>query len=84
MLGYIDNDGDVYAVTTTIPAFNDLETNGFSATLNWQFDNFNLTSISDISNVERAYVEDSDASPESVFNLFLLTDAGAVIAGVAY
>lgn len=78
VLGYIDNDGDVYAGDYDDPGFNDLETNGFSVTLNWQFDNFNLTSISDISNVERAYVEDSDASPAPVFNLFLLTDAEQV------
>ncbi|MEQ9394000.1 TonB-dependent receptor [Haliea sp.] len=78
VLGYIDNDGDVYAGDYDDPGFNDLETNGFSATLNWRFDDFNLTSISDISNVERVYIEDSDASPVSVFNFYLTTDAEQV------
>lgn len=75
VLEYIDNDGDVYAGDYDDPGYNDLETDGFTATLKWQFEHFTLTSISDISNVERTYIEDSDASPVSVFNFYLTTDA---------
>ena len=75
MLGYIDNDGDVYAGDYDDPGFNDLETEGYTATLKWSFDSFRMTSITDLSTVEREYIEDSDASPEAFFNFFLLTDA---------
>ncbi|VEL98038.1 iron complex outermembrane receptor protein [Alteromonas sp. 76-1] len=76
VLGYIDNDGDVYAGDYDDPGFNDLETNGATATLNWQInDELKLVSISDVSNVERTYIEDSDASPVPLFNFFLTTDA---------
>ncbi len=75
VLEYIDNDGDVYAGDYDDPGFNDLKTDGLTATLNWDFENFRLTSITDQSNVEREYIEDSDASPAPVFNFFLLTDA---------
>ncbi len=75
VLGYIDNDGDVYAGDYDDPGFNDLETEGYTATLKWSFDSFRMTSITDLSTVEREYIEDSDASPEAFFNFFLLTDA---------
>jgi len=76
VLGYIDNDGDVYAGDYDDPGFNDLETAGYSATIKWAInDNVNLTSITDFSTVERTYIEDSDASPVPLFNFFLTTDA---------
>ena len=75
VLGYLDNDGDVYAGDYDDPGFNDLETDGFTVTLKWNFGGMRLTSITDQSNVEREYIEDSDASPAPVFNFFLLTDA---------
>jgi iron complex outermembrane recepter protein len=75
VLGYLDNDGDVYAGDYDDPGYNELETNGYSATLTWTFDNFTLTSITDYSTVKRKYIEDSDASPAPVFNFFLNTDA---------
>ncbi|MBT4518598.1 MAG: TonB-dependent receptor [Halieaceae bacterium] len=75
VLGYIDNDGDVFAGDYDDPGYNDLETRGYTGTLKWSFDNFTLTSITDFSTVERKYIEDSDASPAPVFNFFLNTDA---------
>ena len=75
VLGYIDNDGDVYAGDYDDPGFNNLETGGFTMTANKEFENFDLTMISDYSTVERQYIEDSDASPVSFFNFFLTTDA---------
>jgi iron complex outermembrane receptor protein len=75
VLEYIDNDGDVYAGDYDRTGFNDLETNGYTATLKWSFGDINLTSITDYSEVERHYIEDSDASPAPVFSFFLNTDA---------
>ena len=75
VLGYIDNDGDVYAGDYDRDGHNDLETEGFTGTVNWDFGNVTLTSITDYSTVERDYIEDSDASPVPLFNFFLTTDA---------
>ena len=75
VLGYIDNDGDVYEGDYDRDGHNDLVTEGFSATANWDFDNFTLTSITDYSTVKRDYIEDSDASPVPLFNFYLTTDA---------
>ncbi len=75
VLGYIDNDGDVYEGDYDRDGHNDLETEGFSATVNWDLDNFTLTSITDYSTVTRDYIEDSDASPVPLFNFYLTTDA---------
>jgi iron complex outermembrane receptor protein len=76
VLEYIDNDGDVYAGDYDDPGFNKLETKGASATLKWDInDDMRFVSITDTSKVERTYFEDSDASPVSLFNLFLTTDA---------
>lgn len=76
VLGYVDLDNDVYAGDYNEPGFNDLETQGYSVTINWALnDSINLTSITDFSTVERTYIEDSDASPESFFKFFLTTDA---------
>jgi len=65
----------VYAGDYDRTGFNDLETNGYTATLKWSFGDINLTSITDYSEVERHYIEDSDASPAPVFSFFLNTDA---------
>ena len=75
VLGYIDNDGDVYEGDYDRGGHNDLVTEGFTATANWNFDTFTLTSITDYSTVTRDYIEDSDASPVPLFNFFLTTDA---------
>ncbi|GAA6166641.1 TonB-dependent receptor [Sessilibacter corallicola] len=76
VLNYIDNDGDVYAGDYDDPGFNQLDTKGATLTANWQInDSLKLVSITDTSSVERTYIEDSDASPVSLFNFFLTTDA---------
>ncbi len=76
ILEYNDNDGDVYAGDYDDPGFNQLETKGATATLNWQISkDMKFVSITDFSTVERTYIEDSDASPVSFFNFFLTTDA---------
>ena len=78
VLGYIDNDGDPYEGDWDSPGFNDLETRGYSATINWDIGDMTFTSITDYSTVEREYIEDSDASPVRLFNFYLNTDAKQV------
>ncbi len=75
VLGYIDNDGDVYAGEWDKDGHNDLETEGFTGTINWDLANVTLTSITDYFKVKRDYIEDSDASPVTFFHFFLTTDA---------
>lgn len=75
VLGYIDNDGDVYEGDYDRDGHNKLETEGYTATINWDAEHLTLTSITDYSTVERDYIEDSDASPAPFFNFYLSTDA---------
>jgi iron complex outermembrane receptor protein len=78
ILGYIDPDGNdnVFGGDYDRDGFNELETNGLTARIKWAItESINLTSITDQSNVERNYIEDSDASPAPVFSFFLNTDA---------
>ncbi|RME67282.1 MAG: hypothetical protein D6782_02860, partial [Alphaproteobacteria bacterium] len=72
---YVDNDGDVYAGDYDFSGHNDLETYGFSGTINWDLDFAKLTSITDFQSVTRDYIEDSDSSPADYFNFFLTTNA---------
>lgn len=73
--GYVDTDGDIYAGDYDFEGHNDLETKGYSATINWSGDNIEFTSITDYQTVKRDYIEDSDASPFDYFNFFLTTDS---------
>ncbi|MBM4219994.1 MAG: TonB-dependent receptor [Gammaproteobacteria bacterium] len=75
VLEYIDNDGNVYAGDYDRDGFNELSTDGVTAAIEWDLGGMTLTSITDRSNVERHYIEDSDASPAPVFSFFLNTDA---------
>ncbi|MEX0298565.1 MAG: TonB-dependent receptor, partial [Kordiimonas sp.] len=72
--GYVDNDGDVNAGDFDFPGRNKLKTKGFTGTVNWDFDDIQLTSITDYQEVTRDYIEDSDATPVNYFNFFLTTD----------
>lgn len=72
---YLDNDGDVFAGDYDKPGRNKLSTQGYTATLNWNMEWAELTSITDYQTVNRNYIEDSDASPEDYFRFFLTTDA---------
>jgi iron complex outermembrane receptor protein len=75
VLGYIDNDGDVYEGDYDRDGYNELETDGLTLAVKWAIGEMNLTSITDRSNVHRHYIEDSDASPAPVFSFFLNTGA---------
>jgi len=75
VLGYIDNDGDVYKGDYDRDGFNQLDTEGLTLTVKWAVGDINITSITDQSNVYRNYAEDSDSSPAPVFSLILNTGA---------
>ncbi len=71
---YEDTDGDVYAGEYNLVGHNKLETSGFTGKLTWQFENFELVSITDYFTLEKDYLEDSDASPNDFFAFYLKTD----------
>ena len=77
VLDYTDPDAnsDPYSGDYDREGFNDMESHGFTATINWHVGNVDVTYIGDYSGVERDYIEDSDASPSPMFNFFLNTDA---------
>ena len=75
VLDYVDTDGDVFAGDYNDPGFNQLDTFGATATLNWTVAGVTVTSITDYQTVNRDYIEDSDASPVPFFNFFLSTDS---------
>lgn len=73
--GYVDLDGDVFAGDYDFTGQNKTNTQGYSARVDWDLGGVELTSITDYQDVERDYMEDSDASPANYFNFFLTTDA---------
>lgn len=76
VLGYRDADGDPFAGDYDKFGHQDLHTLGASGTIKYEFANgMKLTSITDWQEVERDYIEDSDASPVDALNFFLSTDA---------
>lgn len=73
--GYAGTGSDVWTGAYNDPGYNDLETDGYTGTLKWQFGDVTFTSITDYTTTKRTYIEDSDSSPDSFFNFFLTTDA---------
>jgi iron complex outermembrane receptor protein len=73
--GYVDTDGDVFAGDYDFFGHNELDTDGYTATLNWNTGIGRITSITDYQTLTRDYIEDSDASPVDYFDFFLTTDA---------
>jgi iron complex outermembrane receptor protein len=73
--GYVDTDGDVFTGDYDFAGHNELETDGYTATLNWNTSIGTLTSITDYQTLTRDYIEDSDASPVDYFDFFLTTDS---------
>lgn len=61
--GYRDTDGDPWAGAYDRDGRVEVETSGLAANVQWQFANFNLTSITAFQSVERLQSEDAEASP---------------------
>ncbi len=72
--GYRDGDSNPFVGSYDFVGFNDLETTGGTATLNWGFGELQFTSITDFSTMEKKYQEDSDASSNAIFNFFVTAD----------
>ncbi len=61
--GYHDPDDDVFSSEINQEPFLELETAGFSGTINWQTGDFLITSISAYEYIDKFYGEDTDAGP---------------------
>ncbi len=71
---YQDTDNDVHAGDYNVIGHNRLETTGITNNISWDFDEFEITSITDYSTLKKDYLEDSDASPNDFFAFFLKSD----------
>jgi len=67
------NDG-VHEGSYDFIGHNKIESWGVTSNLSWAFENFDLTLITDYWDLEKDYIEDSDASPNDFFNFFLTSD----------
>ena len=65
--GYRDADGDTYTQSQDFPNFRKVEMTDLSAQINWDIGNVTLTSITDYQDIDHLYSEDSDASPNSIY-----------------
>jgi iron complex outermembrane receptor protein len=73
--GYIDEDGDPYAGDYDFQGHNISELFGASATVKWNFGDWQFTSLTDFQSTFRDYIEDTDASPTNYYNYFQTNDA---------
>jgi iron complex outermembrane receptor protein len=71
---YQDTDNDVHAGDYNVIGHNRLETWGITNNISWDFDEFEVTFITDYSTLKKDYLEDSDASPNDFFAFFLKSD----------
>ena len=65
--GYRDVDGDTYTQSQDFPNFRQVEMIDLAAHINWDIGNFTLTSVTNYQDIDHLYSEDSDASPNSVY-----------------
>ena len=70
--GYRDADGDTYTQSQDFPNFRKVEMTDLSAQINWDIGNVTLTSITDYQDIDHLYSEDSDASPNSIYECIKL------------
>ena len=72
---YEDTDGDVWAGDYDTRGHNISDTEGYTATVNWDVGNWKLTSITDYQKNFRDYIEDTDATPVRAYEYFQTNDA---------
>ncbi|HEY5645919.1 MAG TPA: TonB-dependent receptor, partial [Pseudomonadales bacterium] len=73
--GYRDPDQKLLKGSINIEGFNKIETTGFTSNLKFGIgDNMELVLITDYSELEKDYIEDSDAGPEDFFSFSLRSD----------
>jgi len=68
VFGYKNESGDVYKQSEDRIGLFDRETYGFTGHVNWQFDGFQFTSVTDYLHLKKRYGEDSDMGPFPIFN----------------
>jgi iron complex outermembrane receptor protein len=73
-VGYRDLSSDVNKGAINVAGFNTVETTGFTSNLTWQIGELEFVSITDYSDLEKEYLEDSDAGPNDFFAFQLNTD----------
>jgi iron complex outermembrane recepter protein len=61
--GYSDNDGDNFAGDYDRDGVLNIESDGFSLTLNWAGENIEFTSVTAVENVKKLHQEDTDTGP---------------------
>ncbi len=68
--GYKDTDGDSHAGDYDFTGYNDIDTWGTTANIEWARDNLTITSVTSYTELEKSYKEDSDASPAAYFEFY--------------
>ncbi len=72
--GYQDPSSDVHEGALNVAGFNKVETRGLTSNLKWQFGDVEFVSITNYSELEKEYLEDSDAGPNDFFAFNLSSD----------
>ena len=76
--GYVDADGDPYTASLDFDGFVHSEYLDASLHLNWDLGGIEIVSITNFQDLQHAYGEDSDVSPNSVFHYVSDNDAEQV------
>jgi iron complex outermembrane receptor protein len=72
--GYKDTDGDPHAGDYDFIGSNEIKTWGATANLEWSKDNLTVTSITDYFELDKDYIEETDATPLALFQFYLQSD----------
>jgi iron complex outermembrane receptor protein len=72
--GYRDPDGDPYTGSFDFPFFNTSEILDLTATVDYDFGDFTLTSVTNSQDITTSFGEDSDVSPLSVYHFTRVND----------
>jgi len=74
-VGYQDPDGELLKGSINIQGFNKIDTSGYTSHLTFGIgDSMDLVFITDYSELEKDYIEDSDAGPGDFFSFSLRSD----------
>ena len=73
-VGYQDTGSNVNKVALNVPGYNKVKTKGFTSNLTWQIGDVEFVSITDYSELEKDYLEDSDAGPNDFFAFTVSSD----------
>jgi iron complex outermembrane recepter protein len=74
-VGYQDTDGDLFKASINVKGFNKIETSGLTSNFSMGIgDQMEFVSVTDITTLEKDYIEDSDAGPNDFFAFSLRSD----------